>query len=661
MFLRRKTHKENARGSIDVPDLSNSLPRALIGFRGWALKGETTFAKIQLEVNGAIYEMNELRLERPDVPINLGEPLVASNCGWKGLIDLSGLDPGELNISLLGVDESGTSYLIRQVSTIIRDDSLVAQIISPTGPTVSQQPVLQIVGSARMANAIRHIEVYCDGRFLGRANVSLYMPGELDFDPSRPHCFTGFEFRLSVEQYGILSGRICLTATDISGEQAMVGSFELEEFKESVMDLGDQTNNHNAASNPFRFTHAPETSHEATFSEMPNALVFAHSLDLGGAQLYLLDLLTILKRHLGVITVVSPFDGPLRKELEKLDIQVLIVGRGIWESEIQFRSELLAYAALIKALRVKIVIANTLGPFYGIQAAALMSTPSIWAIHESFYPSDWVSVAMGAAQVSGYYLKQLLTSLNQANFLVFESDETRALFSNYFSDKSRAVTIPYGVAPSGQRITEGMRQQLRSSYGLSNGQNLIVALVVGVFDNRKAIARVIEAFCEVADELPGLRFLLIGDKEDDYGEELKSIIPSELESRIDIIAITPDLDEYFQISDFLISASSVESIPRSMIQAMQFELPVVAVDAFGVKDLVVDEETGYLIEDNDLLALVNGIRRITNLSSELRREMGRLGHQRVNEVFSLEAWESRFQALLSELLERPGNSREEMG
>ena len=65
----------------------------------------------------------------------------------------------------------------------------------------------------------------------------------------------------------------------------------------------------------------------STDFEGPRVLVCTHQLDLGGAQIYLLDLLTVLL-ELGAIdpTVASAIDGPMRVQMEELGIPVLITG-----------------------------------------------------------------------------------------------------------------------------------------------------------------------------------------------------------------------------------------------------------------------------------------------------------------------------------------------
>ncbi len=75
-------------------------------------------------------------------------------------------------------------------------------------------------------------------------------------------------------------------------------------------------------------------------------------------------------------------------------------------------------------------------------------------------------------------------------------------------------------------------------------------------------------------------------------------------ARIRILPVTSDIYRYYTIADFLLSASDLESVPRSFMEAMAFDLPIVAAEAFGVQDLLQDFRSGWLTRPRDLEGLV---------------------------------------------------------
>lgn len=59
--------------------------------------------------------------------------------------------------------------------------------------------------------------------------------------------------------------------------------------------------------------------------------------------------------------------------------------------------------------------------------------------------------------------------------------------------------------------------------------------------------------------------------------------------------------------DLLISLSTTEGLPVSMIEALSFNIPIVAVPAGGVPELVIDGETGFLLHNANEIALSTAI------------------------------------------------------
>jgi glycosyltransferase involved in cell wall biosynthesis len=73
-------------------------------------------------------------------------------------------------------------------------------------------------------------------------------------------------------------------------------------------------------------------------------------------------------------------------------------------------------------------------------------------------------------------------------------------------------------------------------------------------------------------------------------------------------------------------------MPRSILEAMAMELPVIASAIRGCRELVVDSETGLLVPPADAGALAEALRRLAG-DADLRRRMGEAGRQRVQQEF----------------------------
>lgn len=72
-----------------------------------------------------------------------------------------------------------------------------------------------------------------------------------------------------------------------------------------------------------------------------------------------------------------------------------------------------------------------------------------------------------------------------------------------------------------------------------------------------------------------------------------------------------------------------------IIEAMAMGVPVVATRCGGIPEIVVDGETGFLVERGDSTALAQAILRLLS-DEDLRKSMGKAARKRAVELF---AWE----------------------
>ena len=93
--------------------------------------------------------------------------------------------------------------------------------------------------------------------------------------------------------------------------------------------------------------------------------------------------------------------------------------------------------------------------------------------------------------------------------------------------------------------------------------------------------------------------------------------------------------QWISAFDIGILCSESEGFPQAILEYMAVGLPVVAPAVGGISELVIEGETGFLVQPNDLAALAAAIRRLIN-DPELGRQMGKAGQKRARVCFSRE-------------------------
>jgi glycosyltransferase involved in cell wall biosynthesis len=124
-----------------------------------------------------------------------------------------------------------------------------------------------------------------------------------------------------------------------------------------------------------------------------------------------------------------------------------------------------------------------------------------------------------------------------------------------------------------------------------------------------------------------------------------------LGDRIRLVPVTDELYSWYERADALVSASDIESLPRSVLEAMAFDVPIVAADVYGLSEVITDGLDGILVPARDLDGLVDGLRRFLALDSRRRAALGRAGGRRVRSMFSIDhvaLWEGVLRALVDE-------------
>ena len=94
-----------------------------------------------------------------------------------------------------------------------------------------------------------------------------------------------------------------------------------------------------------------------------------------------------------------------------------------------------------------------------------------------------------------------------------------------------------------------------------------------------------------------------------------------------------NMSDIYNMSDIVCFPSYHEGLPKALLEAASCELPIVAYDVSGSREVVRDNENGFLIQLKDENALFMAVLKLVN-NPELRKEMGSLGRKIVLKNFA---------------------------
>jgi len=192
-----------------------------------------------------------------------------------------------------------------------------------------------------------------------------------------------------------------------------------------------------------------------------------------------------------------------------------------------------------------------------------------------------------------------------------------------------------------------VRNSKRKEFGLKM-EDIVIGSVAR-FDPVKNLTALIFAFSKVKKNISDkCKLLLIGD-----GPEMPKIkkMIKNLDLTKDVIlpGMRKDIPECLNTMDIYAQPSRSEGVPNSILEAMASGLPVIATNVGGVPEIVLHDKTGILIDWHNQTALIKAIEYLIKNHNK-RKEMGKLGRERVLSKFSIQKMVSEYENLYKDLI-----------
>jgi L-malate glycosyltransferase len=125
-----------------------------------------------------------------------------------------------------------------------------------------------------------------------------------------------------------------------------------------------------------------------------------------------------------------------------------------------------------------------------------------------------------------------------------------------------------------------------------------------------------------------------------------------IERAVHFLPFTQDVEKRLKASDVVLNFSEAESFSMTCAEACFYGLPVIATRCGGPEEIIVQEETGLLVDNKNIEQMAEAMVRLS-ASKQLRMEYGTKAREYVKEKFSVE----RYLTSLKKLLD--GDSKKE--
>jgi len=219
--------------------------------------------------------------------------------------------------------------------------------------------------------------------------------------------------------------------------------------------------------------------------------------------------------------------------------------------------------------------------------------------------------------------------VDAARLIVTETDYAERFLRERFSDSANRI----------QRIYNGLDLTLFKRADFSSTPPLIVA--VGRLIAKKGFADLLRACRLLMERGQSFRCEIVG--EGPLEQELREqIVQLDLEGRVGLPGAKPqhEIRELLAAATVFVMPSVVDpdggmdNLPTVIMEAMAAGLPVVSTSIGGIPEMVIQNETGFLVSPGDAAALAGAIEKMIN-DCLLARKLGQAGHERAQRLFSI--------------------------
>jgi glycosyltransferase involved in cell wall biosynthesis len=371
-----------------------------------------------------------------------------------------------------------------------------------------------------------------------------------------------------------------------------------------------------------------------TMVARPRLLIVITLAEIGGAQTYVSNLLPALTDSFEV-TVAAWGPGPLIDACSANGVSFMPLRRVRRPlNPLYDLLGLLELIQLMRRLRPEIVHANSSkAGVLGRIAAAITRVPiRIFTVH------GWAFKAYTGLAGRLYLLAdRAMCPLTTTTICVSENERAAGLAMRTCRDE-RTVVITNAVALKEPRSDPATEPPLVLGVGRLKAPKDFLTLV-------RALALLPGGSC---------RLRVAGDGPDrpELEQEISSL---GLEDAVELLGDRDDVERLLHESRVFVLSSRSEGMPMSVLEAMASGVPVVASAVGGIPELVIDGETGLLVEPGDPRSLAAAIGRLID-DPELRRRLAAAGHARARRLFELERWRREHVDLYLRLLEERSDS-----
>lgn len=337
-------------------------------------------------------------------------------------------------------------------------------------------------------------------------------------------------------------------------------------------------------------------------------LFVTHVNSLYGANRALLTQILQIRNDYDVLVLI-PKKGEFSKELDKFKIPNLNYFFSSWGYNIySIKSYIYAYAKYIltelnlffivnklKSKSIDLIHTNSSVINIGAKIAKKLNKPHVWHIRE-FGVLDYDFK-------QGFLTNQYKYIFNNSSRMVFVSNSVFSEFLRHsrIFDHSKIYSKSLIMHDKIQDNSKNVNKDIKNE----NTSQVIKFVLVGLIQPNKNQILALKAVSYLVSELGITNFLLeiYGSGNNVYINELKDFVKDNYISNYVLFkGFDPQISFYLDRYDVGLTPSKSEAYGLVTIEYMKSGLPVIGLNSGGTRELIINDETGFLVDDYNYIS-----------------------------------------------------------
>lgn len=230
-----------------------------------------------------------------------------------------------------------------------------------------------------------------------------------------------------------------------------------------------------------------------------------------------------------------------------------------------------------------------------------------------------------------YPIEKVLSSFTDCLITINQEDYNLAKLHRF---KAKSIKHVHGVGVDAEiykPTEESKKNSLRESLGYKPDDFLMFyAAEFNINKNQKLL---IQSLALIKDEVPNAKLLLAG--QGIMLQECKELARTlKVDDIIHFLGFRNDIENLLKMSDIAVASSLREGLPVNIMEAMACGLPVIANDNRGHRELIENNQTGWII-NNDAVQFSKKILELSG-NDQLKIKFGAQGRNKVENMFSIQ-------------------------